>query len=364
MHSLTGFIPELCGTHNVDCMYFMMKHYNYYKPNTIVPSDMARRNARHKKVKPAERTLTFSLSEGTHYIDIAQCLSLLNRASFRQGCQYAIESVELASSLDSTVTIQRISNSWPIVNAWVKGMALWKKQQDETMDEMGAEDTIAKYRDFKIAMEQHHSTAGFGSNLLPNNCPSLADIQVVSPTANAEWSQCEVVIPNDTTPGNTTEMPLHWVGADIPGANTSKSLVKAYAESRSRPQTPDPNIVDVALGGLFGEMFDVGDDSGDIVNNAQDRNHVPPYYIDVDTGEEFYPGGEGADIAGTGAMGMTDEYFLATNTTGRFVSSYGGPSIIPAGLLRLTVGGSAILKIVIAPGHYKGVMARPMQDVN
>ena len=344
----------------------MSEHYNYYKPNTSVLSDMARRNARRsKKVKPAETTLNFDLYDGTSYIDIAQCLSLVNRAAYRQGYQYAIESMELVSQGASTVVISRISNSWPIVNAWVKGMALWKKQQDEKMDEIGAEDTIARYRDFKIAMEQHHATTGFGNNLLPSNCPTLAQVQAVSATANVEWLQCEVVIPNDTTPGNTTEMPLHWVGDDIAGANTSKSLVKAYAQSRSRPQTPDPNIVDVPFGGLFGEMFDVGDDSGDIITNAQDRNHVPPYYIDDDSAFEFYPGGEGLDVAGTGGMGLTDEYYMSTEPTGRFVSSYGGSAVIPAGLLKLVHSGDpAILRIKLAAGHYKGVMARPMQDVN
>ena len=344
----------------------MSEHYNYYKPNTSVLSDMARRNARrHKKVKPAETTLNFALTDGTSYIDLAQCLSLVNRASYRQGYQYAIESMELVSQGGSTVVISRISNSWPVVNAWVKGMALWKKQQDDTMEEMGAEDTIARYRDFKIAMEQHHATVGFGANLLPSNCPTLAQVQAVSGTAQVDWAQCEIVVPNDAAPGNTTEMPLHWVGADIPGANTSKSLVKAYAESRSRPHSPDPNIVDVAIGGLFGEMFDVGDDDLDIVNHAQGRNNDPPYYIDVDTAFEFYPGGEGLDVAATGGMGLTDEYYMSTNATGRFISSYGGSAVIPAGLLKLVHSGDpAVLRIKLAAGHYKGVMARPMQDVN
>ncbi len=344
----------------------MSEHYNYYKPNTSVLSDMARRNARRsKKVKPAETTLNFAVSEGTSYIDIAQCLSLVNRASYRQGYQYAIESMELVSQGGSTVVISRISNSWPVVNAWVKGMALWKEQQDDTMKESGLVDTVAKYRDFKICMEQHHSQAGFSANLLPSNCPTLAQVQAVSATANYEWEQSEIVVPNFGAVGTTVEMPLHWVGDDVAGAGTSKSLVKAYAESRSRPQTPDPNFVDVPLGGLFGDMFDVGDDNLEIITNAQDENHVPPYYIDDGTTFEFYPGGEGLDILGTGGMGLTDEYYMSTNATGRFISSYGGTAVIPAGLLKLVHSGDpAVLRIKLAAGHYKGVMARPMQDVN
>lgn len=327
---------------------------------------MARRKVRQRKVKPAEKTLNFTISAGTAYIDIAQCLSLLNRAFYRQGMQYAIESVELVSVGASSMTIQRIAQSWPVVNAHTKGYALWKKQQDETMDESGARDTIAKYRDFKIAYESAHSTAGFGANLLPLTVPPFAAIQAISASSTYEWIQSAVVIPNDAAPGNTTEMPLHWVGADVPGANTSKSLVKAYGESRSRPMQTDPNIVDVALGGLFGEMFDVGDDDLDIINNAQDENNVPPYYIDADTGFEFYPGGEGfAGGTGISAGGQVYEYFLSTSATGRFISSYGGSSVIPCGLLKVVhTGEGAFLRIKIAPGNYKGVAARPMKEVN
>ena len=334
---------------------------------------MARRKARQsRKVPPAELTMSIPLlGDGTTqnlYLDIAQNLSLLNRKFFRSGYEYVVENVELVSNAATSVSVHRISKSWPVANAWVKAMALWKKQQDETMSEMGARDTIAKYRDFKVTMDPAHAVST-ADNLLSSNIISFAAAQVISPTVAYEWEYSEVVVPNDAAPGNTTEMPLHWVGPDIPGANTSKSVVKAYAQSRQRPQQTDPNIVNVALGGLFGEMFDVGDDSGDIVNNAQEENNVAPYYNDITpSAHEFYPGGEGSDGGSLGGMGKTQEYFLSTAATGRFISSYGGSCSVPGGLLQIVHdiadGDVAILKIKIAPGHYKGAMARKLQDVN
>ena len=66
-------------------------------------------------------------------------------------------------------------------------------------------------------------------------------------------------------------------------------MIHAYAESRNRPMQTDPNIVDVPTGGLYGEMFDVGDDSNQITTNAQNKNDNLPYLNDMDTQSiEFY----------------------------------------------------------------------------
>ena len=100
------------------------------------------------------------------------------------------------------------------------------------------------------------------------------------------------MVPNDGAVGTTLEYYLHMLGDDAALAgDDTKGLIKAYAEGRSRPQQVDPNIVDVSMGGLYGEMEDVGDNFHDVITNAQDHNHVPPYLIDSGSAVEFYPGG-------------------------------------------------------------------------
>ncbi len=329
---------------------------------------MARNHRR--KLAPAELTITLPLvgdgSTQNLYCDIAQNLCLLNRKFFGQGYEYVIESVELSSPDSTSVIINRISRSWPVVNAWTKGFSLWREQQNDALRDAGLEDTKGRYNDFKVAMDVDHNSA---NNLLSNNIISLAGAQAISPTVGYEWSMSDIVVPNDGVTGNTVVYPLHWVGSDSPAPGGSKSLVLAYAQSRARPMHTDPNIVDVPMGGLFGEMQDVGDDDEDIIDLAQQEGNQAPYYNDIyPSAFEFYPGGSGSDGGSNGGMGKTHEYFLSTAATGRFISSYGGSAIIPAGLLQIVHsiadGDSAILRIKIAPGEFKGAMARRIQDVN
>jgi hypothetical protein len=199
-----------------------------------------------------------------------------------------------------------------------------------------------------------------------------------------EWMASQVVIPNDGAPGNTTERTLHMLGPDV---GTSAGLIHAYAVSRSRPFAADPNKPDVPLGGLFGEMFDVGDDDEDIVNNLQDRNNEPPYLIYNAAANEAYPGGERQGIgpyAPTGGNQVAGQFVdtLAVNANQNYNSDATGSFAAPCGLLKFemqatgvgifpgpvepgeAVGGPLWMRIRLAPGYYQGIAAQPMQEVN
>ena len=81
--------------------------------------------------QPMELELWFAPPEvnGKTYLDIAQCVSLVNRKFIRQGCQFAVKNIELFG-LDPTseisVQISRLPNHWPMVNAWVKAFHVWR----------------------------------------------------------------------------------------------------------------------------------------------------------------------------------------------------------------------------------------------
>lgn len=331
---------------------------------------MPRRRRRQKKIQPSELVLNFQLeggTPGTSYIDLAQSLSALNRKFFRQGYEYVVAGVELISNDDCTVIINRLNRNWVTYNSWTKAQALWKKQQDETMDDAGLEDTVGRYRDFKVRVDGYQRDAPAtdytfaDGNLKPMNVLTLAAAQVIDPEAQYEWNYSDVVVPNaEGVVGDTEQYQLHMIGDDV--GTVSRGVVKAYAESRARPHTFDPNIVDVGDGGLFGEMFNVGMDDEEIIQLAQYENNQPPYLNSDHTEFEFYPGGTNVPVG-------TMCFNLATGaTTGRLVSSYGGSTFVPCGLLQVTdsleEGDTAFLRITLAPGSYKGVMALPMREVN
>jgi hypothetical protein len=117
--------------------------------------------ARMRKVKNVEREFLFELTTGAsndvsaqYYVDMMQCHSLVNRVFARQGHNVLIQSIEIGVQPGGafTASILRLPQHWSAMNAWTKGMALLRKQQDETAEEGGLESTFARYRDFKVAL--------------------------------------------------------------------------------------------------------------------------------------------------------------------------------------------------------------------
>jgi hypothetical protein len=348
---------------------------------------MARRHRRSSKVQTAEKTWVFDLSEDGEsvvnrikYLDCAQVHSLVNRVSARQGYEYVVQSIEIGCQSGGafSAAIYRLPEHWACINAWEKTMRIWKEQQDDVMAEAGLESTIGRYRDFKIHFDAGHVTAGFSANLIPNG---FAITDAAGTNESYEWFTSEVVIPNDGAPGNTTERKLHMLGGDN-GSNSS-GMIKAYAESRARPQQTDPNIVDVPTGGLFGLMRDVGDDDNVIVTNTQDANDVPPYLLGLDGAEEYYPGGGFQGIGPFDASGIqhpgTLIDVLSVNSSQNYNTDTCPGFVAPCGLIKIEYRATGVLpaspallnyqpafwmKVVMAPGHYKGLLAQSMQEAN
>jgi len=343
--------------------------------------------ARMRKVKNVEREFLFELTNGVendvsaqYYVDMMQCHSLVNRVFARQGHNVLIQSIEIGVQPGGafTVSILRLPQHWSCMNAWTKGMALWRKQQDETAEEGDLESTFARYRDFKVAFDKDHN---FADNLIPQGY----FIDDAGATDDAyEWLQSQIVIPNDGAVGNTTERLLHVVGTST---STRAGLIQAYAESRSRPFAVDPNVVDQPTAGIFGEMFDVGFDDEEIVDNFQGRNNEPPYLIGNQSAQEYYPGGSfqgiGPEQGSSGAI-VAGQFVdtLSVNASQNFNSDTTGMFPAACGLVKLTVkasgvgispgpvdageavGGPLWMKVVLAPGYYQGIAATAMQDVN
>ncbi len=346
-----------------------------------------------RKVKNVERDFLFTFPDpmsepgeinGSFYVDTMQCHALVNRVATRQGMNVLIDSIEIGVQTGGafTCSILRLPQSWSCVNAWTKTMEHWRQQQNETADQAGLESTIARYRDFKIYFDEDHVTAGFGSNLIPSGY-FLDD---AASTADAyDWDPSQVVIPNDGAPGTTTERKLHMLGPD--NGSTSAGMIHAYAQSRSRPFVIDPNTVNEPVGGLFGDMFDVGDDDEEIVDNFQDNNNRPPYLIYRNVANEAYPGGAFQGIgaqAPTGGNQVPGQFVdtLAVNANQNYNSDSTGSFAAPCGLLKFemrstgvgispgpvvpgeAVGGPLWMRIRLAPGFYQGIAAQPMQEVN
>ena len=122
-------------------------------------------------------------------------------------------------------------------------------------------------------------------------------------------------------------------------------------------------------------MFDVVMDDETVVDNFQGTNNEPPYLVYRDSADQAYPGGS---IQGTYYAQTQD--VLAVNAGQNYNTDSTGGFVAPCGLIKLSynatnvnVDGPALpgvvpwglwLKLTLAPGSYKGVLAQPMQEAN
>lgn len=317
-----------------------------------------------RKVSPIERTQFFTLpANTTSYIDSGFTLSYMNRISMKQGMEYVIESLEVFGepATTSSVQVESLSKNWVSSNSWMKGFSHWKAQQDQWLEEAGQSSRKARYNDFKIFYDSQHSNA---DNLLPQNTITETAAKVIDPTVQTEWDYSQVVVPNDGAVGTTNEYFLMMNGDDV---GTRKGLIHNYALSRARPQVFDPNQVSPAEdGGLYQDMVDVGDNLEEVGTNVSTNNFVPPYLladaISGVVGGEFYPGGKNVAVAGS----TIRDILTVRSGTGAFNSDSTGTFTALCGLIKLINNTDANLTIRVtwASGPYKGVLARPMQDVN
>ncbi len=338
-----------------------------------------------RKVKNVERTFVFNLGQSDQseiksnglFIDTMQCHSLVNRIFARQGMNVLVENLEVGCQPGGAfeATIMRLPQHWPAMNAFTKGMSLWLKQQNDTADEADLESTIARYRDFKIAFDKDHN---FSDNLIPSGY--FTDDGGATDDAY-EWQQSQIVIPNDGAVGNTTERLLHMVGTST---STRAGLIQAYAESRSRPFAIDPNAVDQPTAGIFGEMFDVGFDDEEIVDNFQGRNNEPPYLIGNQSAQEYYPGGsfQGVGVQNPSGTTYPGQFvdILSVNAGQNYNTDSTGSFAAPCGLIKIIINSTGVLpqspvdlgdapfplwvKLTLSPGYYQGIAAQPMQEAN
>lgn len=332
-------------------------------------------------MEPAERdiwiTIPSTVAADYAVVDTAWCLSQINRRAYRQGYEYAYESIELFqtdAADDVFVTVARLPNTWVTVNAWTKAYHAWKDQQDQAMEDGDTWSMRAKYRDFKVCYNSGHSSgdwAGGTGNVTqptPHGVMTMAQANAIDSLAAMDWSYSQFVVPNNQGAGGVTEEYLgHMIGDDT---TVSKGLILAYAESRARPHPQDPSTMVNPLashpdGGLFTEMIDVGEDMLEIVENIRERNNSPPYIVaGTDSDDEFYPGGANSDS--NAGNGIEIDILTVRGNNLVLSSDRTGPCTALCGLLWFenSSEGHVIARVRVAPGPYQGVLARPMSEAN
>jgi hypothetical protein len=319
---------------------------------------------RNKKVQPVPLKLNYLMSaeQGVGFIDLMKDASRAARKFFRQGKLVAIANVRITMPSASTPTagnavyVSAMQNNWCTSNAWHKAFAVWDKQQREALEDSQSQSAMAGFRDFKVFIDYQHEIVG---NLEPVNLgpfsqagPFPTAVVTAPALQSGEWDYSQIVVPDPAT-GVASEYSLHMHGPTTP---SSKGIVAGYQSSRSYPQSPDPVSPAIAASWM-NEMFDVGGDNTDVVDNATNRNDNLPY------DQDQYPGGPS-----NYRYPENKAWCFNRSTTGVNTFNLGG-FVAPCGILRidqLYSNGSPtdlIIEVELLPGHDRGLLLSDMQDM-
>lgn len=317
---------------------------------------MARRSMK-AKIQPAVMKMNFTINQvdggvtgDFNYIDLSQCVSIMNRRFYRQGLNWAVAGFKFITTGTGIVGVNKLPNTWVMGNAWEKTFRAWQKQQKEVLEDGNQESIKAKFNDFKIFASGDHLTKGVANNLLPIDSR-------FNTAAAGEWDMSQIVIPNFGSPGTNYEPYLIAVGPNVGGAGGAYSLVELYAKSRSVPQSPDPSVPGDVLGSsnILNLMFDDGDNNTDVLANASGKNNRLPYPV------ADYPGGD-TQLPG---LEIHDTEFVTSTTVGGTTHLDGGN--FPCGLIEINTAfpTDTVIRVelTLVPGSHRGYLAESMTEM-
>lgn len=313
---------------------------------------MARRKSKRRisKMEPAITDLFFTVAAGgtaggsTSYVDTARELSKLNRRMYSQSRMYAYQGLTFvwrqsaASPLASLeIKVSTAGNSWVVQNAHTKGKALWDQMQDLVLEDNPS--VAGTWHDFKVKLDYLMSTGRIIS------CQDSAGVDV----AVGEWDYATFVMPqHDVDPAtglplDAAEFTANLIGVDTtlvgPPVTGTRSLVKAYQESRATVQPEDPNIPAGLSTSFFNLLTDSGSQEPELAEVIEDENNEPPYDAD--------------DYVGGGVNAVNPMLVAYAATSAAEVDGRIGGFVAPCGLLHIEIigrdGTGAVLADAVMP---------------
>jgi len=309
------------------------------------------------------RQLTFNkVDNSIEYVDLGECLSLVNRKLFRQGYVYVIESVSWQHAAGLSVQLNSLPTSWTVYNSWKKAKRLWNRMNREGTQGL-ARTAYPAYHDFKVFYNAAHYVdhVAISSNLLP-----VDGNRVLFSNIGREWEYAQYVASTQGGAVPSSEMASHMLGDDsaAPSAplatDGSNAIIQMYGDTRTTVGETEPDLPGDASDSWATELLDTGEVSTDIINHLEFKNDAPPYAraLDAEGGDNpIYVGGSESGLFGHRLVTMEP-------IGGETIYAPGGE--VPLGLLEVKGGGdgdSGLLTINLALGPYHGVMAAPMGKV-
>ena len=281
-----------------------------------------------------------SNAQDSVYIDLAQCLSIVNRKLVRQGQVFKVKGMRAFSADDSADTLAMsvsvLPRTWVMFNAYKKARSLWNQMNQEALAALGT-GNMPKYYDFKVFFDMehfdnHHNSDG--GDLTTNLFPVDSDGNALSDVGEWVYSKYE------TSASSPLEMNIHMLGThatdagvstgssgrDLPSDQGSIGCILAYQQSRGAAFT-DQDLVgldqNVDIDSPWAQLFAGDSQMQQVLTDLDVDNDGPPYPADYLGGIQ-HP--EGVQVA-HGFIGGGD---LTRGTAGSY-----GTFEAPMGLVKL-----------------------------
>lgn len=247
------------------------------------------------------------------YIDVAKCLSVLNRKLVRQGQVFKIKGFSVYQNSTDEQTMCKIGvlpRVWPMYNAYKKARGLWNEHNLNALRDTGASN-LPKYYDFKILMDGTHArselaTAGsgdasddnleivdFDDTAINQGDWEYSRLHTADSPAGATYSSlihmCGGHRKSDGDPTDDQIVPSQWNNGSI-GAIVAYELSRGGTRINSDASDLDQQSSTNLLGGPFGNMLSSSlQKSATVAELAESDNDDPPYGMAMIGGDREHP---------------------------------------------------------------------------
>jgi len=229
--------------------------------------------------------LTYKLSEGINYLDLAHGLSLTERRLIHQKQVFTVMGGMIVDDTTQTkVKISTAPNNFYTRNAVTRGFRAWKASRAKALEASGegAEQQVAKYSDFKVRLDDAVSAY--------RRPFSAGSVEITA----GEWQYSTII------PEQGVERQLKIVGSTHDSSSLAQySLALGWLQTRAKP-VRDPQMADLNSDGtpdnevdFINTMFqDTQEDANRLGDISSDNNDSPFPYGELMTTQSTYSASE------------------------------------------------------------------------
>ena len=311
----------------------------------------------------------------TSYVDLAQCLSIVNRRTYDSGRNYHISGMQLVSTANqfdssryaAAFQFSTLPDSWALRNAYQELKKKWNKMGKKVLAINPG--LAGKWRHFRMYMTDHHwadnaddgaggynNTQSVTENLTPMELNPSQGEWLMSRFVPPDWTEdeesdfyvtCATGEDRETGSGATLNF---LCGSMMEGFKNSRPLISEDTNS------PPPDFED----SWWYKLEDIGGQDPELLETIETEGAEAPYNV------AQYPGCDGNGIIVTQQYGMVANQ--AAGGAGQAFQNLPG-FYCPLGYLAITpVSDSTIselkprLVITMSPGSHLGVHAPTLRQ--